>query len=67
MFLDGSTFRSNSPHVTKFPFIGEFEGGLAVMAYGVRVTYTQVWQTPSFEKQKAGLFNFGSLSASVRF
>ena len=67
VFLDGSTFRSNSPHVTKFPFIGEFEGGLAVMAYGVRVTYTQVWQTPSFEKQKAGLFNFGSLSASVRF
>ena len=67
VFLDGSTFRNNSPHVTKRPFLGEFEGGLAVMAYGVRLTYTQTWQTPSFERQKAGLFNFGSLSASVRF
>ncbi len=67
VFLDGSTFRSNSPHVTKRPFLGEFEGGLAVMVYGVRLTYTQTWQTPSFDRQKAGLFTFGSLAASVRF
>ena len=66
-FLDGSAFRSNSPHVTKKSFVGEFQGGLAVMFAGVRVTYTQTWQTQSFNRQKAGLFSFGSLAASVRF
>lgn len=67
VFLDGSTFRSNSPHVTKKPFVGEFQAGVAVMAYGVRLSYTQVWQTTSFGGQKGGLFSFGSFAASVRF
>ena len=68
VFLDGSTFRSNQgPHVTKRPFVGEFEGGLAVMAYGVRVTYTQTFQTEEFRRQKSGLFNFGSLALSAKF
>lgn len=66
-FLDGSAFRSRGPHVSSRPYLGEFEGGLAVMLYGVRVTYTQTWQTPSFERQKAGLFSFGSIAASARF
>ena len=48
-------------------FVGEIEAGAAIMAYGVRITYTQVWQTPEFSRQRAGLFNFGSLAASVRF
>jgi hypothetical protein len=67
VFLDGSTFRNNSPHVTKKPLLGEMQAGLAVMLYGVRLTYTQTWQTQSFNGQKAGLFNFGSFAASVRF
>ena len=67
VFLDGSTFRSHSPHVSKEPLLGEFEAGLAIMLYGVRVTYTQVFQTQSFRGQRSGLFNFGSLSASARF
>ena len=67
VFLDGSTFRSNSPSVTKRILVGEMEAGAAIMAYGVRITYTQVWQTPEFKRQRAGLFNFGSLAASVRF
>lgn len=66
-FLDGSTFSGNKQHVQKVPFVGEFEGGLALMYYGVRVTYTQTWQTTSFRGEKGGLFNFGSLAASVRF
>ena len=66
-FLDGSAFRSNSPHVTKRPFLGEFQAGLAVMLYGVRLAYTQTWQTQSFKGQRSGLFNFGSFAASVRF
>lgn len=66
IFLDGNNFRSG-PHVSKKVVVGEMQAGLAVMLYGVRVTYTQVWQTESFTAQKAGLFSFGSLSASVRF
>ena len=66
IFLDGSTFR-NSPHTTKRAFLGEAQAGLAVMAFGVRLTYTQVFQTPSFDRQRSGLFNFGSLALSARF
>lgn len=67
IFLDGSTFRSASPHTTKRFFIGEGQAGLAVMAFGVRLTYAQVFQTPSFDRQRTGLFNFGSLAMSARF
>ncbi len=67
LFLDGSTFRGNSPSVSKRPYLGEVQLGLAAMFYGVRLTYTQVWQTDSFKGQKSGLFNFGSLALSARF
>ena len=66
-FLDGSAFVSNSPHVQRVPFVGEIVGGAAVMFYGVRLTYTQTWQTTAFRGQKSGLFTFGSLAGSVRF
>jgi lipid A 3-O-deacylase len=64
--LDGNTFSSSRHVATKWD-VGELEAGLAVMLYGVRVTYTQVWQTQEFRTQKAGFFSFGSLAASVRF
>ncbi len=67
VFLDGSTFRARGPSVDKRPYLGEFQAGLAAMLYGVRVTYTQTWQTDSFKGQKSGLFNFGSLALSARF
>jgi hypothetical protein len=66
-FLDGSAFRSNSLHVTKKPVVGEIEGGVGLILYGVRVTYTQTWQTQEFRGQKSGLFNFGSVALSARF
>lgn len=66
LFLDGTVF-SNSPSVGHRGLVGEMELGAAVMFSGVRVTYSQVFQTPEFGRQRAGLFNFGSLSASVRF
>ena len=65
-FLDGAAF-SSSPSVGHRGLVGEAEAGAAVMFGGVRVTYVQVFQTPEFNRQRAGLFNFGSLSASVRF
>ena len=67
VFLDGSTFRGRSPSVTKRPYLGELQLGLAAMFYGVRLTYTQTWQTESFKGQKSGLFNFGSFAISARF
>ena len=67
VFLDGSTFRARGPSVDKRAFLGEMQAGLGAMFYGVRVTYTQTWQTESFKGQKSGLFNFGSLALSARF
>jgi len=67
VFLDGSTFRGRSRSVDKRPYLGELQLGLATMFYGVRLTYTQTWQTESFKRQKSGLFNFGSLALSARF
>ena len=64
--LDGNNFRSSRHVATKWD-VGELEAGAAVIYQGVRITYSQTWQTQEFRTQKGGLFNFGSLAASVRF
>ena len=64
--LDGNNFRSSRHVATKWD-VGELEAGAAVIYQGVRITYSQTWQTQEFRTAKAGLFNFGSLTASVRF
>ena len=64
--LDGNPFRSG-PHVSRQPFVAEIEAGIAVIYRGVRITYTHVAQTQSFYRQRGGLFQFGSIAASVRF
>ncbi len=65
--LEGSTFRSGEPHVSKIWDVGEFEAGLALLYHGVRLAYTQTWQTPEFNGSRAGLFNFGSVALSAKF
>lgn len=65
--LDGSTFRRNTPSVHRIFDVGEMQAGLAVILYGLRVSYTQTWETPEFDGSKAGLFNYGSLAVSARF
>jgi hypothetical protein len=65
--LNGSTFRNGSPNVAKIWDVGEMEAGVAILAYGLRVSYTQTWQTQEFKGAKAGLFNFGSLAVSAKF
>ena len=67
VFLDGSTFRNRSPDVSKKVLQGEFQAGVALMAYGLRVSYTQTWRTEEFRGQRAGLFSFGSLAVSAKF
>ncbi len=64
--LQGSTFRSGEPHVSKIWDVGEFEGGAAVLWHGFRLSYTQTWQTNEFQNSKA-LFNFGSVALSAKF
>ncbi|EHH68543.1 hypothetical protein GMO_13130 [Gluconobacter morbifer G707] len=65
--LQGNTLRANSPHVDKMWDVGEIHAGVAVMWHGVRLSYSQNWQTAEFKTQKAGLFNYGSLKLSVKF
>ncbi len=65
--LDGSTFRTKTAHVSRIWDVGAFEAGVAVMAWGVRVGYTQTWQTQQFRGAKSGLFNFGALTLSTKF
>ena len=64
--LDGNPFQSG-PHVSRQPFVAEIEAGVAVIYHGVRLTYTHVAQTQTFYGQRGGLFQFGSVAASVRF
>ena len=66
--LDGPTFdKTYQRDVHRLWDVGEFEGGLALLYHGVRLTYTQTWQTQEFKTAKAGLFNFGSLALSAKF
>lgn len=64
--LDGALWH-RSAHVGRNVLLGSVETGLAVIWHGVRFSYTQTWQTQSFRGQKSGLFNFGSLAATVHF
>ena len=64
--LNGDNFRSSRNIAPKWD-VGELEAGAAIIFRGVRLTYSQTWQTQEFRTQKGGLFNFGSLTASVRF
>ena len=66
IFLDGNTFRSNTPSVSKRPFVGEARIGAAIFWRGARFAYTQVVRSEEFYGQK-GTQTFGSLSASFRF
>lgn len=64
--IDGNNFRI-SPNAERVPFVGEFEGGLAILVAGMRVSYTQVLQTEEVRGQHGGLHQFGSLTLSAHF
>jgi lipid A 3-O-deacylase len=55
------------PHVTPIWDVGEFQTGVAVMAFGLRLTVAYVAQTQEFVGQRYGIHQFGSISVSVRF
>lgn len=64
--LDGNTWRDSRSAKLK-PFVGAADAGLALLAYGARLSYTHVIETQDFKHQKGGLHQFGSLALSVRF
>ncbi len=65
--IQGSTFRDDSRHADKIWDVGEFEAGAAVIWRGVRLSYSQTWQTQEFVGARSGLFNFGSAALSFKF
>ena len=66
VFLQGNNF-SSSFHVSMIPVVGGAQFGVAFIWHGVRLSYTQVFQTQEFHGQKDGLHQFGSIALSVRF
>ena len=65
-FLDGALF-TRSAHVRRNVLLGEIEVGAAIIWGGVRVSYTQTWQSEQYRHQRPGLFSFGSLAVSATF
>lgn len=65
--LDGSTFRHRDVSVHRNWDVAEFEGGVALLWHGVRVAYTQTWQSQEFRGARSGLFSFGALAISAKF
>jgi hypothetical protein len=66
LLLESSPFRGG-PHVSRIWDVAEMQGGFAVMAYGMRLTFAYVAQTQEFNGQSGGLHQFGSASLSIRF
>ena len=64
--LNGNDFQTSASVVPKHA-VGELEAGVGLIAFGARLTFTQVFQTQEFEHQKGGLHQFGSLALSMRF
>ena len=65
--LQGNTFRDHAPHVSKTWDVGSMRAGVALMWRGVRIAYSQNWETARFDTAKSGLFNYGSLKVSAKF
>jgi lipid A 3-O-deacylase len=65
-FLQGNNF-SSSFHVDMNPLVGEAQFGAALLFWGMRLSYTQVFQSQEFHGQKGGLHQFGAIALSARF
>jgi hypothetical protein len=66
LLLQSSPFRGG-PHVDLVWDVGEAQAGLAILAYGMRFSFTWVAQTQEFQGQHGGLHQFGSGALSVKF
>lgn len=66
IFLDGNTFRGDSPHVDKEPLVGSLQFGVTVTYGAARLSYTHVLMTKEFDTEQ-GHPVFGALTFSYRF
>jgi lipid A 3-O-deacylase len=66
LLLQSNPCRSG-PHVNSTWDVGEAQAGFAILAYGMRFSFTYVAQTPEFQGQRGGLHQFGSGAMSVKF
>ena len=65
IFLDGNTFR-NSYSIDKKPFVGDVQGGIAVVMGRSRLAYTHILWIEKFDTQD-DTDHFGSISLSFVF
>lgn len=66
IFLDGNDW-PGGPHVTRDRFVGEVEAGVVLFWRGWRLGYTEVVRSRTYHGQRGAPFNFGIVSAAVRF
>jgi hypothetical protein len=65
MLVQGNDFTS-SRGVALTPYQGDLEVGAAIIVYGIRVSATEVFETPEFHHE-APAFQYGSIAVSARF
>lgn len=65
IFLDGNTFES-SRHVTRIPWVGDLQLGLALAMDRWRLSFTEVFRTREFETEQHA-DRFGAVNLTVRF
>jgi lipid A 3-O-deacylase len=65
-FLQGSDFQT-SRSVDPYRAVGQFDAGIAIIWHGVRISYTQVFETRRFHGEVGGIQEYGSLALSARF
>jgi len=64
--LEGSDFQS-SRGVVITRVVGTFDVGAAIIWHGLRLSYTQVFQTSSFHGENGNIHEFGSVNISGMF
>ncbi len=65
LFLDGNTWRENSPSVDKRPFVADLQTGFGLILGRWQLTGTYVHRTREFRTQPEPPSRFGSLTLSV--
>ncbi len=65
ILLDGNTFR-DSHSVEKEPFVADLIGGVGLIIYRIKITYSYVHKTKEFKTQKDEQ-TFGAITASFTF
>jgi len=66
IFLDGNTFRDNTPSVDRKPLVADVVGGVAVTYGNLRFAYSHVLRSEEFDGQDDP-DSFGSISLTIEF